>query len=154
VHLHRRQTRSFQYVDDLIRGMVAVMDGDEIGPFNVGNPGEFTMLELANVSVALLRAVLIVARVGLHGHSACLTVCLAPCLLLCHAPRHAHHKQLVKEVINPKAQITFQENTADDPSRRRPDISRMKAKYGWEPQVPLKEGLLRMVDDFKRRLHV
>jgi nucleoside-diphosphate-sugar epimerase len=45
------QTRSFQYIDDLIRGMVAVMDGDEIGPFNIGNPGEFTMLELANVSV-------------------------------------------------------------------------------------------------------
>jgi nucleoside-diphosphate-sugar epimerase len=44
------QTRSFQYIDDLIRGMVAVMDGDEIGPFNVGNPGEFTMLELADVS--------------------------------------------------------------------------------------------------------
>lgn len=46
------QTRSFQYIDDLIRGMVAVMDGDEIGPFNVGNPGEFTMLELANVRMA------------------------------------------------------------------------------------------------------
>lgn len=51
---HRRpprilQTRSFQYVDDLIRGMVAVMEGDELGPFNVGNPGEFTMLELAEV---------------------------------------------------------------------------------------------------------
>lgn len=45
------QTRSFQYIDDLIQGMVAVMDGDEIGPFNVGNPGEFTMLELANVSL-------------------------------------------------------------------------------------------------------
>jgi UDP-glucuronate decarboxylase len=44
------QTRSFQYVSDLIAGMVAVMDGDEIGPFNVGNPGEFNMLELANVS--------------------------------------------------------------------------------------------------------
>lgn len=44
------QTRSFQYIDDLIRGMVAVMDGDEIGPFNIGNPGEFTMLELASVS--------------------------------------------------------------------------------------------------------
>lgn len=43
------QTRSFQYVDDLIRGMVAVMEGDELGPFNVGNPGEFTMLELAEV---------------------------------------------------------------------------------------------------------
>lgn len=45
-----QQTRSFQYIDDLIAGMVAVMDGDEIGPFNIGNPGEFTMLELANVS--------------------------------------------------------------------------------------------------------
>jgi UDP-glucuronate decarboxylase len=44
------QTRSFQYVSDLIAGLVAVMDGDEIGPFNVGNPGEFNMLELANVS--------------------------------------------------------------------------------------------------------
>lgn len=44
------QTRSFQYVSDLIAGMVAVMDGDEIGPFNIGNPGEFNMLELANVS--------------------------------------------------------------------------------------------------------
>lgn len=44
------QTRSFQYVDDLVKGMVAVMDNDEsIGPFNVGNPGEFTMLELAQV---------------------------------------------------------------------------------------------------------
>lgn len=62
--------------------------------------------------------------------------------------------QLVKEVINPKAQLVYQENTADDPSRRRPDISRMVAKYGWEPKVPLREGLLRMVDDFRRRLHV
>lgn len=43
-----KQTRSFQYVSDLVAGMVAVMDNDEhIGPFNVGNPGEFTMVELA-----------------------------------------------------------------------------------------------------------
>lgn len=42
------QTRSFQYISDLIAGMVAVMDSDHTGPFNVGNPGEFTMLELAN----------------------------------------------------------------------------------------------------------
>jgi nucleoside-diphosphate-sugar epimerase len=43
-------TKTQRYVDDLIRGLVAVMDGDEhIGPFNVGNPGEFTMLELAQV---------------------------------------------------------------------------------------------------------
>jgi len=42
------QTRSFQYISDLIDGMVAVMDSDHIGPFNVGNPEEFTILELAN----------------------------------------------------------------------------------------------------------
>lgn len=42
------QTRSFCYVDDLIRGMMALMDQDEhTGPVNVGNPGEYTMLELA-----------------------------------------------------------------------------------------------------------
>lgn len=43
------QTRSFQYVDDLVNAMVAMMaTGDDfIGPVNTGNPGEFTMLELA-----------------------------------------------------------------------------------------------------------
>lgn len=104
------QTRSFQYVDDLIAGLVAVMDGDEIGPFNVGNPGEFTMLELA---------------------------------------------ELVKRIVgNPKSEIVHRENTADDPTRRRPDITRMREKYGWEPKVVLKDGLMRMLDDFKKRLHV
>lgn len=43
-----KQTRSFQFIDDLIRGMVAIMDSDHMGPFNVGNPVEFTMIELAN----------------------------------------------------------------------------------------------------------
>ncbi|XP_008788999.2 UDP-glucuronic acid decarboxylase 1-like [Phoenix dactylifera] len=44
-----KQTRSFQYVSDLVDGLVALMEGDHIGPFNLGNPGEFTMLELAEV---------------------------------------------------------------------------------------------------------
>ncbi len=44
-----KQTRSFCYVDDLIRGMLALMDSEDTvtGPVNLGNPGEFTMLELA-----------------------------------------------------------------------------------------------------------
>ena len=43
-----KQTRSFCYVDDLIEGFVRLMNQDEIiGPMNCGNPGEFTMLELA-----------------------------------------------------------------------------------------------------------
>ncbi|KHG20895.1 UDP-glucuronic acid decarboxylase 1 [Gossypium arboreum] len=44
-----KQTRSFQYVSDLVDGLVALMEGEHIGPFNLGNPGEFTMLELAEV---------------------------------------------------------------------------------------------------------
>lgn len=103
------QTRSFQFVSDLVAGMTTVMDGDEIGPFNVGNPNEFTMIELANV---------------------------------------------VKEVVNPDAVIVFKENTSDDPGRRKPDITKMKKKYDWEPKVQLREGLAHMVADFKKRLDV
>ncbi|CAL9763220.1 unnamed protein product [Musa acuminata subsp. burmannicoides] len=44
-----KQTRSFQFVSDLVDGLVALMEGEHIGPFNLGNPGEFTMLELAEV---------------------------------------------------------------------------------------------------------
>merc|ERR1712113_225176 len=41
------QTRSFCYVSDLVEGLVRLMEGDEIGPINLGNPDEFTMEELA-----------------------------------------------------------------------------------------------------------
>lgn len=61
---------------------------------------------------------------------------------------------LVKEVVNPNAVVEFRENTADDPSRRRPDITKVKEMLGWQPEVQLREGLLRMVDDFKHRLGV
>ncbi|MBO7124732.1 MAG: SDR family oxidoreductase [Bacteroidales bacterium] len=49
------QTRSFQYVDDLIEGMVRMMNTDKsfVGPVNIGNPGEFTILELAQKVIAL-----------------------------------------------------------------------------------------------------
>jgi dTDP-glucose 4,6-dehydratase len=41
------QTRSFCYVDDQVRGLVALLDSDYVGPVNIGNPHEFTVLELA-----------------------------------------------------------------------------------------------------------
>ncbi|PKA62241.1 UDP-glucuronic acid decarboxylase 2 [Apostasia shenzhenica] len=44
-----KQTRSFQYVSDLVEGLMKLMEGEHVGPFNLGNPGEFTMLELAQV---------------------------------------------------------------------------------------------------------
>jgi dTDP-glucose 4,6-dehydratase len=42
------QTRSFCYVDDLVRGMIALAESGQAGPINVGNPHEFTLLQLAN----------------------------------------------------------------------------------------------------------
>lgn len=50
-----KQTRSFQYVSDLVEGMIRMMDTEEdfLGPVNIGNPGEFTMLELANAIIEL-----------------------------------------------------------------------------------------------------
>ena len=102
-----QQTRSFQYVSDLVAGLIALMDGNDTGPINLGNPGEFTMLELA---------------------------------------------EKVKQVVNPKAEIVFKENTQDDPSRRKPDISKAKKALGWEPTIKLEDGLLQMIDDFKTRL--
>ncbi|KAG6596431.1 UDP-glucuronic acid decarboxylase 1, partial [Cucurbita argyrosperma subsp. sororia] len=91
-----KQTRSFQYVSDLVNGLVALMEGEHVGPFNLGNPGEFTMLELAEV---------------------------------------------VKETIDPSATIEFRANTADDPHKRKPDISKAKSLLNWEPKVSLREGL-------------
>lgn len=102
-----KQTRSFQYVSDLVEGLMRLMDGEHIGPFNIGNPGEFTMLELAEV---------------------------------------------VKQVIDKDAEITFKENTQDDPHKRKPDISKAKELLGWKPKVSLKEGLPLMVEDFRQRI--
>ncbi|KAI7729758.1 hypothetical protein M8C21_003064, partial [Ambrosia artemisiifolia] len=89
-----KQTRSFQYVSDLVDGLMALMEGEHIGPFNLGNPGEFTMLELA---------------------------------------------QVVKETIDPNATIEFKKNTADDPQKRKPDISKAKELLNWEPKIQLRD---------------
>ncbi|KAJ7972499.1 UDP-glucuronic acid decarboxylase [Quillaja saponaria] len=102
-----KQTRSFQYVSDLVDGLVALMDGEHVGPFNLGNPGEFTMLELAEV---------------------------------------------VKETIDSSATIEYRPNTADDPHKRKPDISKAKELLNWEPKVSLREGLPLMVSDFQNRI--
>ena len=58
----------------------------------------------------------------------------------------------VREVVNPDATTVYKENTADDQGRRKPDISRAKKLLGWEPVVPLAEGLQKMTGDFRRRL--
>ncbi|CAL9066245.1 unnamed protein product [Musa banksii] len=102
-----KQTRSFQYVSDLVEGLIKLMEGENVGPFNLGNPGEFTMLELAKV---------------------------------------------VQDTIDLNAKIEFRPNTADDPHKRKPDITRAKELLGWEPKVSLRDGLPLMVTDFRKRI--
>jgi UDP-glucuronate decarboxylase len=102
------QTRSFCYVDDLVKGMMAMMDQDElVGPMNLGNPGEFTILELAT---------------------------------------------MVKELTGSKSEIVFHPLPQDDPVRRKPDITFAKANLGWEPVVPLREGLEKTIAYFREQL--
>jgi len=45
--------------------------------------------------------------------------------------------------------ITYLDPVPDDPSRRRPDIGRARSELGWEPRVPLREGLSKTIDYFR-----
>ena len=103
------QTRSFCYVDDMVRGLIGLMNSAEevTGPVNLGNPCEYTMIDLATKVLALAGS---------------------------DSP--VEHRPL----------------PSDDPVRRRPDISRARELLGWEPSVPLDEGLERTVAYFRRSL--
>jgi len=102
------QTRSFCYVDDLIEGMVRFMNcNDFLGPVNIGNPSEFTILELAEKIIRLTGS---------------------------------------------KAQIIKCQLPSDDPRQRQPDISLAREKLGWQPAIPLDEGLEKTIDYFRKTL--
>ena len=101
------QTRSFCYVSDLVDGIIRLMnaEGDDIHlPVNIGNPGEFTMNELA---------------------------------------------QEVGKCVGREINIRHMPLPQDDPKQRRPNIERAKSLLGWEPKVPLAEGLRKTVDYFR-----
>ena len=101
------QTRSLCYVDDLVAGVLAVLEGSDRQPFNIGSQDEVSMLELAS---------------------------------------------LVKRITGSASPITFQPLPEDDPRQRRPDTTRAREVLGWEPVVPLKEGLTRTVEYFRSAL--
>lgn len=104
------QSRSFQYIDDLIEGMVRMMNtGDDIiGPVNIGNPGEFTIIELA---------------------------------------------EKVLKMTKSKSKLLFLPLPEDDPTQRKPDISKAKELLKWEPKVQLDEGLAKTIDYFQKLLN-
>ena len=102
------QTRSFCYVDDLVDGFMRFMEQEKIvGPMNLGNPGEFTMLQLA---------------------------------------------ELVLKKVGGKSKITHLPLPSDDPKQRKPDISLAKETLGWEPKVPLEQGIEKTISYFKGAL--
>lgn len=125
-----------------------LMEGEHIGPFNLGNPGEFTMLELAEVCSARF-------SISSLGSFPCSNVIRKYCgevAILRMTKVVWFCAQVVKEIIDPNAKIEFRPNTKDDPHMRKPDISKAKDKLGWEPQIPLRKGLPLMVDDFRKRI--
>ncbi len=60
--------------------------------------------------------------------------------------------KLIIELTGSKSQIVFKELPSDDPKVRRPDISKAKKILNWEPRVDKKTGLLKTIEDFKKRL--
>lgn len=126
------QTRSFCYVEDLVRGIFALLfaDSDKTvdqrtdkkflltqsarsekpsihDPINLGNPRELTVLEIA---------------------------------------------KLVLDLTGSPSQISHHPLPTDDPKVRRPDISRARALLKWEPQVFLEDGLRQTIDYFRKVL--
>jgi UDP-glucuronate decarboxylase len=103
------QTRSFCYVDELIDGFVRLMNSpDELtGPVNLGNPSEFSMIELA---------------------------------------------QTILDLTGSRSSLVYEPLPQDDPRQRQPDIRLAKTQLGWEPQIPLREGLKPTIAYFEQLL--
>ena len=59
----------------------------------------------------------------------------------------------VLKLVGGKSKLAFKPLPADDPKQRRPDISLAKEKLGWEPKVPVEEGLRRTVEYFRSALN-
>ncbi|MFH0918359.1 MAG: UDP-glucuronic acid decarboxylase family protein [Candidatus Omnitrophota bacterium] len=99
-----RQTRSFCYIDDLVAGIMRLMLSGEHMPVNLGNPQEFTILQLV---------------------------------------------KLVLKLTGSQSKIVFRKLPQDDPQRRQPDIAKARRILGWEPIVPLEDGLKRTISWFR-----
>lgn len=101
-----KQTRSFCHVSDMVEGLCNLMFTSNIsgGIFNLGNPGEITVLEVA---------------------------------------------KLIKELTKSNSNIVFKPLPKDDPTRRKPDITRAKELLKWKPSIDLKTGLNETIEYFK-----
>jgi len=101
------QTRSFTYVDDEIRGFLALLDSNLTSPINIGNDNEFKISQLA---------------------------------------------ELIIEVTGSSSELVHLPLPVDDPTQRKPDLTKARTLLGWEPTVQLREGIERTADYFSSLL--
>ncbi len=103
------QTRSFCFVDDLVRGFIAMMESPLAitGPINLGNPEEITITEFA---------------------------------------------ERVRGATKTQSEVVYRPIPQDDPTRRRPDITKAKQLLDWEPTFDLKTGLQITIDYFRTQV--
>ena len=101
------QTRSFCYVDDMIGGLLELLESDITTPINIGNPDERTIIELA---------------------------------------------ELIIEIVGSDSGITFEPLPPQDPEVRQPNISKAKDELDWEPNIQLRDGLIKSVPYFELRV--
>jgi len=59
---------------------------------------------------------------------------------------------MVREISGSSSEIVFHPLPQDDPVRRKPDVTLAKEKLGWEPKVPVREGLIRTIGYFRQML--
>jgi dTDP-glucose 4,6-dehydratase len=105
VHGTGAQTRSLTYVDDLVRGTLALLDSDHPGPINCGTEYELTVREIA---------------------------------------------ELIVRLTGSSSTIVYTQRGADDPEKRRPDLTLARRLLGYEPTVTPEEGLRRTIEYFRR----
>src|SRR6478609_4271863 len=102
-----KQTRSFCYVSDLVDGIIRLLESDQHGPINIGNPREMTIEEIATDILRLTGS---------------------------------------------KSKLVYKPLPEDDPKVRQPDITKARTLLGWEPKVPLEEGLIKTLEYFKTKV--
>ena len=102
-----KQTRSFCYISDLVAGLIKMMESEHIGPKNLGNPKEHSMIEIA---------------------------------------------EIIKKLTNSESEFVFKPLPKDDPTKRRPDISKAREMLSWIPKVPFEEGLKKTMKYFKNQI--
>lgn len=101
------QTRSFCYINDLVKGIYRLMSTDISEPVNLGNPGEMTVLEMA---------------------------------------------ETIRDLTSASGDIVFRDLPEDDPRVRRPDISLAGRVLDWAPEVDIRSGLEKTIENFRKRL--